>query len=323
MSQTETFSFIIPNSLAGLRLDAALAELLTEYSRVKVQDAIKKGDVTLNDQIPKGRERMIGGESVQITLNIDQESLENAQAQALDLNIVFEDDHILVINKPAGLVVHPGAGNPDQTLMNGLLFHHDAARTLPRAGIVHRLDKETTGIMVVAKTPLAYEHLINQLQVRTMGRIYHAISYGVMEHGQTIDAPMGRHHTDRTKMAIHAVGKPAITHIRVIKRFRSNTYVQCQLETGRTHQIRVHMSFLKFPLIGDDLYGGRLRVPNTMMAEHANVLRNFKRQALHAKTLKLLHPLTQEEMRFDTPLPDDFKALLEMLEADLELYLSE
>ncbi|GBU09705.1 ribosomal large subunit pseudouridine synthase D [Gammaproteobacteria bacterium] len=319
MNQTETFSLIIPNHLAGKRLDAAIAAIMPDFSRVKIAEAIKKGDVFLNQKSVKSSEKVFGGESVAITLNLEQVSLEDAIAEDIPLDIVFEDEHILVLNKPQGLVIHPGSGNPSGTLMNGLLNYHPNARALPRAGIVHRLDKNTSGVMVVAKSPLAYSSLIEQLQTRQMGRLYHALSYGVMDQGQTIDAPIGRHHTERQKMSCQALGKPAITHIRVIKRFRANTYVQCQLETGRTHQIRVHMSFLRLPLIGDELYGARLRIPSLMSDEHAHILRNFKRQALHAKTLKLIHPLTQEEMRFDTPLAPDFAELLAILDADFLL----
>lgn len=316
MQATETFSLIIPMTSAGSRLDVVLSELLPNFSRNKIQDAIKNGMATLNGKIPKIRDKVYGGENITITLILEQDYLNEAQAQDIPLDIIYEDDDILVLNKPAGLVVHPAAGNPDGTLLNALLHHNDKAHLLPRAGIVHRLDKDTTGLMVVSKNLDAYYHLVNQLSDHSMGRTYHAIASGEMISGQTIDVPIGRHKTDRKKMSAQAIGKPAITHYRILDHYRGHTLIECQLETGRTHQIRVHMNFIHHPLFGDSTYGWRLKLPAKMAPELAEELRQFKRQALHAKKLALTHPKTEQRMIFECDYPKDFENLIKIFQED-------
>lgn len=316
MQPTETFSLIIPLSSAGNRLDVALSELLPNFSRSKIQDAIKNGHALLNGKAPKIKDKVYGGEEITLTLILEQDYLNNAQAEDIPLNIIYEDDHILVINKPAGLVVHPAAGNPDGTLLNALLHHNQNAYLLPRAGIVHRLDKDTSGLMVVSKNLDAYYHLIEQLSDHSMGRTYHAIATGEMISGQTIDVPIGRHNIDRKKMSAQAIGKSAITHYRILDHYRGHTLIECQLETGRTHQIRVHMNFIHHPLFGDTTYGWRLKLPPKMDTDLADQLRQFKRQALHAKKLELVHPDTQKRMVFECDYPEDFTNLIQIFEKD-------
>lgn len=316
MQATETFSLIVPMSSAGNRLDVVLSELLPNFSRKKIQDAIKNGDATLNGKAPKIRDKVYGGENITITLILEQDYLNDAKAEDIPLDIIYEDDDILVINKPAGLVVHPAAGNHDGTLLNALLHHNEHAHLLPRAGIVHRLDKDTTGLMVVSKNLDAYYHLVEQLSDHSMGRTYHAIASGEMISGQTIDVPIGRHKTDRKKMSAQAIGKPAITHYRILDHYRGHTLIECQLETGRTHQIRVHMNFIHHPLFGDSTYGWRLKLPSKMVPELAEELRQFKRQALHAKKLELTHPKTEKRMVFECDYPEDFETLIKIFKED-------
>ena len=316
MQATETFSLIVPMSSAGNRLDVVLSELLPNFSRKKIQDAIKNGDATLNGKAPKIRDKVYGGENITITLILEQDYLNDAKAEDIPFGIIYEDDDILVINKPAGLVVHPAAGNHDGTLLNALLHHNEHAHLLPRAGIVHRLDKDTTGLMVVSKNLDAYYHLVEQLSDHSMGRTYHAIASGEMISGQTIDIPIGRHKTDRKKMSAQAIGKPAITHYRILDHYRGHTLIECQLETGRTHQIRVHMNFIHHPLFGDSTYGWRLKLPSKMVPELAEELRQFKRQALHAKKLELTHPKTEKRMVFECDYPEDFENLIKIFKED-------
>lgn len=318
MQSTETFSLTIPMSAAGNRLDVVLSELLPNYSRSKIQDAIKNGQTLLDGKPPKIKDKVYGGEIVSITLILEQDYLNDAKAEDIPLNIVYEDDHIMVINKPAGLVVHPAAGNPDGTLLNALLFHNENAHLLPRAGIVHRLDKDTTGLMVVSKNLDAYYHLVEQLSDHSMGRTYHAIATGELISGQTIDVPIGRHKVDRKKMSAQAIGKPAITHYRVLDHYRGHTLVECKLETGRTHQIRVHMNFIHHPLFGDSTYGWRLKLPPKMVPELAEELRQFKRQALHAKKLELTHPHTGKRMLFECDYPEDLAKIMHVFEEDYQ-----
>ncbi|MCJ8298933.1 MAG: 23S rRNA pseudouridine(1911/1915/1917) synthase RluD, partial [Pseudomonadales bacterium] len=239
-------------------------------------------------------------------------------AEDIPIDIVYEDDDIMVVNKPAGLVVHPAVGNRTGTLLNALLHHFPAIGQVPRAGIVHRLDMDTTGLMVVAKTIQAQTDLVNQLQDRSMGREYEAITHGVMTGGGCVEEPMGRHATNRLKMAVVSMGKEAITHFRLLEKFRAHTHIRLKLETGRTHQIRVHMAHIHHPLIGDQTYGGRSRLPKGVEIETIEALRAFKRQALHAKKLELWHPATGEQMSWEIPLPDDFAALLVVLQEDAE-----
>lgn len=305
----------IPESLLGKRLDQALAQLFPDYSRSRIKDWILAGNVTINGQIwDKPREKVLGNEAVEV--NASLEIQEQHQAQDIALDIVFEDEHILVINKPSDLVVHPGAGNSDGTVLNALLNHAPQVASVPRAGIVHRLDKDTTGLMVVAKTVPAQTHLVESLQAREISREYEAVVYGTMVAGGLVDAPIGRHPTKRTSMAIRETGKPAVTHYRVKQKFRAHTHIRLKLETGRTHQIRVHMSHLKYPLVGDVLYGGRPRLPKSCSQDMIDMLRGFRRQALHAIQLELSHPVSGEWMSWHAPLPDDMVELLGVLEED-------
>ncbi|WIO73637.1 23S rRNA pseudouridine(1911/1915/1917) synthase RluD [Porticoccaceae bacterium LTM1] len=303
----------VPDSLAGSRLDQAAAELFHEYSRSRLKQWIEDGSLQVDGQQRKPKERLLGGELM--TLAAELEPAGEWQAQDIPLDIVYEDDTLLVINKPANLVVHPAAGNPDGTVLNALLHHCPELESVPRAGIVHRLDKDTTGLMVVAKTLTAHHDLVKQLQARTVSREYEAVVMGTMTGGGVVEAAIGRHPRSRTKMAVVEFGgKEAITHYRLIKRFRDYTHVRLALETGRTHQIRVHMAHIAHPLVGDATYAGRLKLPRNATPELVELLRHgFKRQALHAASLALIHPDTGEEMEWDAPLPEDFQNLLSVL----------
>jgi 23S rRNA pseudouridine1911/1915/1917 synthase len=304
----------IPAKYAGQRLDQALAQLWPEYSRARLQQWIKAGYIRVDGRLPRPRDRVAGGELVSGTCPQPAET--SAQPQALVLDIRYEDDAIIVLNKPAGLVVHPAAGNPDRTLVNALLHRAPELAALPRAGLVHRLDKDTSGLLVVARSLRAHTSLVAQLQDRTMGREYAAIVQGVVVAGGTVDAPIGRHPIERKRMAIVANGRAAVTHYRVLERFRAHSYLQIRLETGRTHQIRVHMAYIRFPILGDPVYGGRLRIPPDASPECATVLREFRRQALHAVRLELTHPASGERLRWQAELPDDMARLVEVLRED-------
>ncbi len=306
---------IVPPQMQGHRLDQAAAQLFPEYSRSRLQAWIKKGELRVDGAQHRTRDKVSAGASLQVEAELEQEV--RWQAQDIPLDIVYEDDSILVLNKPAGLVVHPAAGHADGTLVNALLSHAPELAQLPRAGIVHRLDMDTSGIMVVARTLSAHHHLVDQLQVRTVKREYCALCIGVMTGGGTVDAPMGRHPKQRKKMAVLAAGgKPAITHYRIAQRFGHHTRISVNLETGRTHQIRVHMAHRHYPLIGDPTYGGRPRIPKGASDELIEALRGFSRQALHARALGLIHPETREPMEFDCPLPDDILGLISILEQE-------
>ncbi|GFD70162.1 23S rRNA pseudouridine(1911/1915/1917) synthase RluD [Alteromonas sp. KUL106] len=301
----------------GLRLDQVLADLFPEYSRSKLKTWIQDGNVAVNGEvITVPRHKMQMDELV--TVSAEMEVQVTSEAQDIALNIVYEDEHILVINKPADLVVHPGAGNPSGTVLNALLNHVPDIDKVPRAGIVHRLDKDTTGLMVVAKTIPAQTHLVDQLQRREMSREYEAIALGTMVAGGIVDEPIGRHATKRTHMAVREMGKPAVTHFRVIEKFRAYTHLRLKLETGRTHQIRVHMAHIKHPLLGDQVYGGRPRLPKGASEEFITALRGFKRQALHAAQLSLFHPETEEWMTWKAPLPQDMQDMLRAVKKDTE-----
>jgi 23S rRNA pseudouridine1911/1915/1917 synthase len=308
MSSSATLRARIPEALTGLRLDQALATVFDQHSRSRLQGWIREGRVRLDDRIVSQRHRIQGGEKVEIEVVYD--TVQAAQAEAIDLDIIHEDTHIIVINKPAGLVVHPGAGNQQHTLMNALMHHTDELGKLPRAGIVHRLDKDTTGLMVIAKTPEAHTRLVAAIQARRVRRQYLALVRGELIGGGTIDQPVGRHPVKRTRMAIHHAGKPARTHYVIEERLRGFTLLRCSLETGRTHQIRVHMASLKHPVVGDPVYGGRAFVPPGYAESVRDSIRAFKRQALHACLLELAHPDSGELMSWQAPLPDDFSDLL-------------
>ncbi|WP_118776887.1 23S rRNA pseudouridine(1911/1915/1917) synthase RluD [Haemophilus haemolyticus] len=310
-----TLSAEVQPEQMGQRLDQTLAELFPEYSRSRLKTWIEADLVKLNDRITNiPREKVLGGEKIEITVEVEDET--RFEPENIPLNIVYEDDDIIVINKPKELVVHPGAGNPNGTVLNALLYHYPPIAEVPRAGIVHRLDKDTTGLMVVAKTIPAQTKLVRDLQKRKITREYEAVASGIMTKGGTVDQPMARHATKRTLMAVHPMGKPAVTHYRIMENYRNYTRLRLRLETGRTHQIRVHMAHIAHPLLGDQTYGGRPRPPKNASEDFMEVLRNFKRQALHAVMLRLAHPITGEMMEWYAPLPDDFVELLNALKAD-------
>jgi len=303
----------------GKRLDLALSETFEDYSRSRIQDWVKRGFVKVNNEVvTSNKYKMAGFELVEV--NAEIEVAGEWKAEAIELNIVHEDDDLLVINKPAGLVVHPGAGNQEGTMVNALLHHVSELQNLPRAGIIHRLDKETTGLLVVAKTIAAHTNLVEQLQNRAFTREYDALVNRVMVSGSSIDAPIGRHPTKRTAMAVIPDGRRAITHYRVAEKFLDHTHLKLRLETGRTHQIRVHMSHLKFPIVGDPLYSGRYRVPTKITPQLKEALDNFKRQALHASLLGLKHPATGDYIEWRAPMPDDMQNLREQLVANRESF---
>jgi 23S rRNA pseudouridine1911/1915/1917 synthase len=305
----------VPDELAGLRLDRVLVELFPDYSRARLQQWMQAGLVSVDGRQPRPRDKARGGERVELVARLEDDTAWRAEARALD--IIFQDGDLLVINKPAGMVVHPAAGNRTGTLLNALLHHAPELAQLPRAGIVHRLDKDTSGLLVVARTLEAHKRLVAALAARAIEREYEAIVCGVMTAGGRIEAPIGRHPTQRTRMAVREQGKAAVSHYRVLERFRAHSRVQVRLESGRTHQIRVHMAHIHHPLVGDPAYGGRLRLPPGCRAGLAEALRGFRRQALHARRLALDHPASGKAMAWTAPLPPDMDALLAALRADL------
>jgi 23S rRNA pseudouridine1911/1915/1917 synthase len=307
----EKLKIIMPARLKGARLDSALSEMLPDYSRSKITNWIKSGDALINKKTFKPNDKVNGDETVHLVLS----QTENTRwfPEEIDLNIVFEDEDIIVINKPFGLVTHPGAGNWSGTLANALLHYDKNLSKLDRAGIVHRLDKNTSGLMVVAKNIRSQIFLVEQMQNHLVEREYSAIVYGHMISGGTVNEPIGRDSRDRIKQAISNGGKEAITHYRVIDRYKSHTHVKAILETGRTHQIRVHLSHIGHPLVGDPVYGGRVRYPKKAAQDLKNALMQFERQALHSKKLTLMHPSSGETMTWKIDLPDDMKSLLNTL----------
>ncbi|HEJ0211724.1 TPA: 23S rRNA pseudouridine(1911/1915/1917) synthase RluD [Proteus mirabilis] len=322
MSQQIRLNATVADSQLGQRLDQALAELFPDYSRSRIKEWILDNRVQVNDKIiNKPKEKMLGGEKIEVDALIEEDV--RWEPQNIPLNIVYEDDDILVINKPRDLVVHPGAGNPDGTVLNALLYRYPEIVNVPRAGIVHRLDKDTTGLMVVAKTVPAQTHLVEALQRREITREYEAVATGRMTAGGLVNEPISRHPTKRTHMAVHPMGKHAVTHYRVMEHFRAHTRLRLRLETGRTHQIRVHMAHIHHPLIGDQLYGGRPRPLKGASEEFRETLRRFDRQALHATMLRLYHPITGIEMEWHAPLPDDMVELIRVLKVDAEQFKDE
>ena len=307
----ETLQIIIPERMIDKRVDLALSEMLPDYSRSKVTAWIKSGDALINKKKFKPKDKVSGNEMVFLTLT--QKDNNYWLPEKIDLNIVYEDDHIIVINKPFGLVTHPGAGNLNGTLANALLYHDSSLSSLDRSGIVHRLDKNTSGLMVVSKNLKSQKFLVEQLQNHLVEREYSAIVYGHMISGGSINEPIGRDSKDRLKQTISANGKEAISHYRVIDRFKSHTHVKVVLETGRTHQIRVHLSHIGHPLIGDPMYGGRVRFPKKANTKLKHTLSHFDRHALHSKKLTLDHPATGESMTWKANLPDDMQVLLSSL----------
>lgn len=322
MAQQIQLTNTVKDSQLGQRLDQAVAELFGDFSRSRIKEWLLEGKISVNGTVvTKPRTKVMGGE--EITVQAELEDEERWEAQDIPLDIVYEDDDLLVINKPRDFVVHPGAGTPDGTVLNALLHHYPAIAEVPRAGIVHRLDKDTTGLMVVAKTVPAQTRLVRALQKRNITREYEAIAIGKMTAGGKVEQPIGRHSTKRTLMAVAPLGKPAVTHYRVAEHFREHTRIRLRLETGRTHQIRVHMSYLQHPLLGDTAYGGRARIPKGATEELTEMIRSFDRQALHAVMLRFDHPVTGEQLEFHAPVPDDMVEMAEALREDAKLNHSE
>ena len=314
MIEQETLTATVPEALAGKRLDQVLAELFADYSRSRLQQWIRDGQVTVDGQQLRAKDKVHAAQTVQVkvTLTIEGEW----QAENIPLQIVYEDKTLIVINKPAGLVVHPAAGNRSGTLLNALIHHAPELAQLPRAGIVHRLDKDTSGLLVIARTLQAQKSLVEQLQARTVSREYLAVVNGVMTAGGTVEAPIGRHTTHRTRMAVVSSGKPARSHYRVVERYRAHTLIRVSLDTGRTHQIRVHMAHINYPLVGDPEYGGRRRVPSAATTRLMSVLQGFHRQALHAEKLALIHPRSGKPLEWQQPMPADMQELIAALQED-------
>jgi 23S rRNA pseudouridine1911/1915/1917 synthase len=306
----------LPAAVAGTRFDQALAAALPQYSRARLQRWISAGSALLDGRVVKTCRLLAGGESVRVQAEFPADL--TVEAEAIGLQVVHEDEALLVIDKPAGLVVHPGAGNPRHTLQNALLAHEPALATVPRAGLIHRLDKDTSGLLVVARTPEIHVQLVRMLQERKIMRGYLALCLGRPTAGGTIDEPIGRHRSQRTRMAVRRDGREAVTHYRIEERFRGHTLLRVQLETGRTHQIRVHLAHAGYPIVGDPLYGGRRRQVAGAGAALQKALAAFRRQALHAQRLALDHPVTGRHHTFEAPLPKDFRALLAVLREDAQ-----
>ncbi len=307
---------VVPDEFAGKRVDQALAGMFPDISRSSLQQWIRDGRVLIDGQLPRQRDRVSGAEAV--TIEPPEAQSGDWVAQDIPLDLVFQDEHILVINKPAGLVVHPGAGNAQGTLLNGLIHFDETLATLPRGGIVHRLDKDTSGLLVIARNEAARQRLIEALQDHNIQRTYIAVVLGSMISGGSVEEPIGRHFRDRKRLTVTDMGKPALTHYRVADRYRAHTQIQVSLETGRTHQIRVHMSHIGFPLVGDPVYGGRLRLPPNATPDLTDALRSFNRQALHASRLAFDHPAYGESVRYTAAMPEDLRRLIEVLKNDTQ-----
>ena len=305
----------IPEEFCGKRLDQAVSELWPDYSRARLQRWIREGHLTLDGTVTRPRQTVRGGELVEVEFELSDDET-SCEPEDLPINLIYKDDDLILIDKAAGMVVHPAAGNYRGTLQNALLFHFPELGAIPRAGIVHRLDKDTSGLMVVARSLRAHSSLVQQLQSRQMGREYEALVHGVLVAGGTVDEPIGRHPVDRKRMAVHRNGKPAVTHYRVLKKFRQHTHIRVRLETGRTHQIRVHMAYIRYPLIGDPVYGGRRRIPAGASPRLIQALNDFPRQALHAVRLQLIHPASGEQLSWQSSLPMDMQQLIEVLSQD-------
>ncbi|MCW8957105.1 MAG: 23S rRNA pseudouridine(1911/1915/1917) synthase RluD [Gammaproteobacteria bacterium] len=313
----EILTTTIPEHYARQRLDAVLGELFPDYSRSRLQQWIKSGKVLLDGQQPRGRDKVQGFETVEI--HVEPEPLDDrVVAENISLDLIYEDEDLIVINKPIGLVVHPAAGHPSGTLQNALLNHEPKLVEVPRAGIVHRLDKDTSGLLVVARNLKSHKSLVDQLQARSVHREYLAVAMGLLTAGGTVNEPIGRHPRDRKRMGVREDGKEAITHYRVSERYRGHTLIRVNLETGRTHQIRVHMAYINHPLVGDAVYGGRLKLPKGASEALKTSLRNFGRQALHAGRLGLIHPATGESCEWQSDVPEDMQALIQLLRDDVE-----
>ena len=314
MTETVKLEKNAPLASRGMRLDQTASELFSEFSRSRLQNWIKKGDLLVDGKIFRSKDKLHGGELLTINALLKSEVV--WQAEPINLDIIFEDDCLIILNKPAGLVVHPAAGNYTGTLLNGILHHAPLNEQIPRAGIVHRLDKDTTGVLVIAKTLQAHNSLVKQFQSRSITREYQAISQGSMIGGGTVNKPIGRHPKVRTKMAVVSEGgKDAITHFKIIEKFENHTFMKVKLETGRTHQIRVHMAHIGYPLVGDSVYGGRLKIPKATTLRLKDILRGFRRQALHSSVLGLTHPISDQYMQWEVPLPADLLNLLKLLKS--------
>jgi len=315
-SKSEILTAIVSEAESGKRLDQALSLLFSEYSRARLQQWIKSGRVMVESQQRRSKDKVYSGES--IAMQVEPEVEVVWQPENIPLNIIYEDNDIIVINKPVGMVVHPAPGHEAGTLCNALLYHVPDAANLPRAGVVHRLDKDTSGIMVVAKTLTAHSLLVQRLQAREISREYIALVQGELTAGGTVDAAIGRHKVDRKRMAVlnefDTNAKHAITHYRIKQRYHAYTLLDVKLETGRTHQIRVHMAHIQHPIVGDPVYGGRNRLPKNCSESLRQAIQNFKRQALHAFQLSLKHPVSNQDMSWQAPLADDIQQLLTELE---------
>lgn len=306
----------IPEELTGQRLDVVLAELMPDYSRSRLKQWLLEGQILLDGETSKPKTKVYADQ--QLVLNIDAvDSDESCVPENIPLDIIYEDETLIVINKPAGLVVHPAAGNRHGTLQNALLFYDNSLADVPRAGIVHRLDKDTSGLMVVARTLKSHKYLVDQIQQRKVHREYQTLVQGVMTGGGTVDQPIGRHKHDRIRMTVREDGRPSVTHYRVLDRYRLYTHLHVELETGRTHQIRVHMQYLRHPVVGDPVYSGRFRLPPGADESFIEILKNFNRQALHAWRLSLNHPETGELLQWEAPLPEDMERLISSMKKDL------
>jgi 23S rRNA pseudouridine1911/1915/1917 synthase len=310
----QTHRLELPLELAGRRLDQALAQLLPQYSRTRIQHWIESGAVQVNGLKPRVRDIVTGGESAAVEARIEAQL--GVAAEKLPLDVVHQDAAVIVLNKAPGVVVHPGAGNREHTLQNALLAHDPKLRRVPRAGLVHRIDKDTSGLLVVARTLEAHTVLVAALAKHEIEREYLAVCTGAMTGGGSIDEPIGRHRTQRTRMAVRSDGRAAVTHYRIEKRYRAHTLARVHLETGRTHQIRVHLAHIGYPIVGDPVYGGRRRLPTGASASLIATLQNFPRQALHAARLSFVHPKSGKPVSYEAPLPADLVTLLDALERD-------
>ena len=321
MTEADLLEGIIPDEWAGERVDQSLARLFPDFSRSRLQSWLKEGHILLNNEVKRAKDKVLGGEKVILQVVLGSEN--DWSAEAIPLDVVYEDEQLLVINKPAGMVVHPASGNFSGTMLNALLHYAPELEAVPRAGIIHRLDKDTSGLLVVARTLSAQKTLVEQLQAREFLREYDAIVCGIITAGGSINEPIGRHPVNRKRMAVTAKGKVAITHFRVNERYRLHTKLSVKLETGRTHQIRVHMAHIHHPLLGDPVYGGRFKLPAGCDEYLEKVLRGFKRQALHARHLGLVHPATNEFIEWEIEVPGDMLELQKALRLDVKSHSAE
>jgi len=312
----QTHRLDLPPDYAGRRLDQALAQLLPQYSRSRIQKWIEEGAVLVNGLPVRARDLVTGGETATVEARLPKEI--GIKAEKLPLDIVHQDAAVIILNRPPGVVVHPGAGNPGKTLQNALLAHDPKLKRVPRAGLVHRIDKDTSGLLVVARTIEAQAALVAELAEHEIEREYLAICTGAMTGGGTVDKPIDRHRSHRLKFTVRSDGREAVTHYRIEKRFRQHTLARVRLETGRTHQIRVHMEHVGYPVVGDPLYAGRKRYPKGATQQLRETLENFRRQALHAAKLTLTHPKSGKRVSFEAPLPDDMQGLIDMLQQDMD-----